>query len=221
MDGSLFETHNPSKFRNSLHPSDAVEDAWAELEWIRTFPMTEEDVRKLGKDPDLVVKFPPEYGFGHSAYVAQLDIFHQLHCLNLLRHIAWGEYDRDGKTPKRPYSDLHWIHVAHCTEVLRENLMCSANLDVITFNWKETQDLPFADFNLNKKCTNAEILMDWQTEHTLPTERARNFTRPPGAREVPIGDEYFRVYGIERVNLHAGEGHVHSYKNNKDDLSST
>lgn len=107
--------------------------------------------------------------------------------------------------------------MAHCTEVLRENLMCSANLDVITFNWKETQDLPFADFNLNKKCTNAGILMDWQGKNALATERARNFTRPPGAREMPIGDEYKGIYGVERVDLHAGEAHENSYK----DSSST
>ncbi|KAB5577475.1 hypothetical protein GE09DRAFT_1183362 [Coniochaeta sp. 2T2.1] len=214
FDGSLFQTPNPSKYRNGLHPTKEVDDAWQQLEWIRTFPITAADVRKLGKDPDLAVKFPPQYGFGDDAYVAQLDIFHQLHCLNLLRHIAWGEYDRDGKTPKRPYSDLHWIHVAHCTEVLRENLLCSANLDVITFNWKETQDLPFADFDINKRCTKdaEEMLMEWQERNTVVAERARNFTRPEGAREVPIGEEYFRIFGVERVDLHPGEAHEHAYK---------
>jgi hypothetical protein len=211
MDGSLFETPNPSRYRNKLSPTNQVDKAWQELEWIRTFPITAEDVRGIGKDPELAVKFPPEYGFGDDAYVAQLDIFHQLHCLNLLRHIAWGEFDRDGKTAKRPYSDLHWIHVAHCTEILRENLMCSANLDVITFNWKETQDLPFADFNLNKKCTNAEILMEWQKDNTIVAEKARNFTRPAGAKQVPISDEYYRIFGIEKVDLHPGEAHQHSY----------
>jgi len=212
VDGSLFQTDNPSRFRNGLSPSKEVDDAWAQLEWIRTFPITADDVRGIGKDPELTVKFPPEYGFGDDAYVAQLDLFHQLHCLNLLRHIAWGEYDRDGKTAKRPYSDLHWIHVAHCTEILLENLACSANLDVITFNWKETQDLPFADFNTNKKCTNAEILVDWQEKNTIVAERARNFTRPPGAKEVPIGDEYFRIFGVEKVDLHPGEAHEHTYQ---------
>ncbi|KAH8911201.1 hypothetical protein BR93DRAFT_965014 [Coniochaeta sp. PMI_546] len=212
FDGSLFQTPAPSKFRNGLRPTKDVDDAWQQLEWIRTFPITGEDVRGLGKDPELTVRFPPEYGFGDDAYVAQMDIFHQLHCLNLLRHIAWGEYNRDGKTAKRPYSDLHWIHVAHCTEILRENLVCSANLDVITFNWKETQDLPFADFNTNKKCTNADILLEWQEKNTVVAEKARNFTRPPGAKEVPIGDEYFRIFGVEKVNLHAGEVHDHAYQ---------
>lgn len=212
FDGSLFETANPSIYRNGLSPTEDVDRAWQELEWIRTFPITANDVRGIGKDPELAVKFPPEYGFGDDAYVAQLDIFHQLHCLNLLRHIAWGEFDRDGVTAKRPYSDLHWIHVAHCTEVIRENLVCGANLDVITFNWKETQDLPFADFSVNKKCSNTEVLMEWQEKNTIVAERARNFTRPVGAQQVPISDEYFRIFGIKKVDLHAGEAHEHSFK---------
>lgn len=102
--------------------------------------------------------------------------------------------------------------VAHCVEILEENLVCNANLDVVTFNWKETQDRPFPDFSANKKCTNAEILVDWQVKNTLPADRASTFTRPPGAKEVPLGDEYFGVFGAERVDLYAGAAHEHVYE---------
>jgi hypothetical protein len=133
-DGSLFKSDNPNRFRNARKPNPKVDAAWEELDTIRTFAITAEDVRKLGKDPELAVKYPEEYGLGRDAYVAQLDIFHQIHCLNLLRHLAWAEYGRDESHGKKPFSDLHWIHVSHCTDILMQNLMCTGNMDVLTFN---------------------------------------------------------------------------------------
>ncbi|KAI0388970.1 hypothetical protein F5Y17DRAFT_165315 [Xylariaceae sp. FL0594] len=202
MDGSLFTPSNPSPYRDTTAPSAAVDKAWNDLEWIRTFPISESDVLRLGKDPRTAVKFPPDYGFGDGAYVAQLDIFHQLHCLNTLRLIAWEAFDMDKLLlSKKKYPEIHWLHVSHCTEVLRQNLLCNANLDVVTFVWKETQTLPYSDFDLNKKCVDADVLMDWQSVNTLPTERAINFTRPEGARQMPMEEEYFRMFGLQRPGL--------------------
>lgn len=193
-------------------PDPAVDAAWQKLELIQSFPITADDVRKLGKDPEVTVKFPIDYGYGEDAYVAQLDIFHQMHCLNLLRHIAWGEFDRDGKTAKKPYTELHWMHVSHCTEIVAENLLCNANLDVLTFNWVETQDLPFSDFNLRKKCTNFDAIVAWQDANTETSDRARNFHNTEGAKEIPISDDYYRIFGVEKVDLHPGEAHEHQMK---------
>ncbi|KUJ08740.1 uncharacterized protein LY89DRAFT_711424 [Mollisia scopiformis] len=103
-DGALFESDHPSRWRNARKPDPEVEAAWEEFDSIRTFPITADEVRKLGKDPELAVKFPEEYGLGAEAYVAQLDIFHQIHCLNLLRHLASAEYDRDPEHGKHPFS---------------------------------------------------------------------------------------------------------------------
>jgi hypothetical protein len=201
VDGSLFVSPHPSPYRNSLKPSEDVDKAWEYLEWIRTFPITADDIVGIGKDPRTAVKFPPDYGFGDDAYVAMLDIFHQLHCLNVLRTLAWEAFDRDGVTAKEPYPEIHWLHVGHCTEIVRENLMCNANLDVITFNWKETQLQPYPDFDLNKKCTNAEILMGWQEHNALPTKRSINFTRPDGAQQVPMEDEYYKMFDLAKEDL--------------------
>ncbi|KAF5587860.1 hypothetical protein FPANT_6800 [Fusarium pseudoanthophilum] len=199
-EGGLFEAKNPSKWRNSLKPDPEVDDAWEDLEIIRVFPITEAEVRRLGKDPELLVKFPQEYGLGDNAYMAQIDMFHQIHCLNLLRHLAWAEYNRNG-TAKKPFSDLHWIHVSHCTDILMQNLMCNGNLDIITFNWVETQSNPFPDFAVNHQCRDFDAIYDWQDKHSVPKEWGRNVTRPAGAKQIPISEEYYRIYGIEKPQI--------------------
>ncbi|KAI1028222.1 hypothetical protein LB504_012526 [Fusarium proliferatum] len=199
-EGGLFEAKNPSKWRNSLKPDPEVDDAWEDLEIIRVFPITESEVRRLGKDPELLVKFPQEYGLGDNAYMAQIDMFHQIHCLNLLRHLAWAEYNRNG-TAKKPFSDLHWIHVSHCTDILMQNLMCNGNLDIITFNWVETQSNPFPDFAVNHQCRDFDAIYEWQDKHSVPKEWGRNVTRPAGAKQIPISEEYYRIYGIEKPQV--------------------
>ncbi|KAF5227968.1 hypothetical protein FANTH_14633 [Fusarium anthophilum] len=199
-EGGLFEAKNPSKWRNSLKPDHEVDEAWEDLEIIRVFPITETEVRRLGKDPELLVKFPEDYGLGDNAYMAQIDMFHQIHCLNLLRHLAWAEYSRNG-TAKKPFSDLHWIHVSHCTDILMQNLMCNGNLDIITFNWVETQSNPFPDFAVNHQCRDFDAIYEWQDKHSVPKEWGRNVTRPAGAKQIPISEEYYRIYGIEKPQV--------------------
>lgn len=215
VDGSLFDTPNASPWRNGVSPSASVDAAWHEFELIRTFPISGADVRALGKDPATAVRYPTSYGLGSDAYVAQLDVFHQIHCLNLLRSTAWAEFSRDPAVGKRPYSDLHWIHVSHCTEILMQNIMCTGSMDLVTFNWKQTQDLPFADFNVNHQCRDFDAIVKWQEENALSVERARNFTRPEDQEwsEVPIGKKYFELFGHQvPTDLHAGEAHDHVMK---------
>ncbi|KAH7319006.1 hypothetical protein BKA65DRAFT_569170 [Rhexocercosporidium sp. MPI-PUGE-AT-0058] len=186
-DGSLYESPNPSPYRNARKPDAAVNDAWKAIDNIRTLPITADDVRKLGRDPELVAKFPPEYGLRSEAYVAELDIFHQIHCLNLLKHLAWAEYDRSEDHGKKPYSELHYIHVSHCTDMLMQNIMCQGSLDVLTFNWMETQDWQFPDFYVNRQCR----------------DFGRNLTRPEGAKQIPASEAFYEMFGKgSNVSIH-------------------
>ncbi|EHK99530.1 hypothetical protein M7I_4600 [Glarea lozoyensis 74030] len=91
MNGSLFADNNPGLARQD--PSPEVDDVWKEFDKTRTLVISREDVVKLGKDPELVAKFEDEYwGFGDDAYMAQMDVFHQIHCLNTLRKIAFEDF---------------------------------------------------------------------------------------------------------------------------------
>lgn len=59
----------------------------------------------MGKNPDTVAKLEDEiWGLGDDAYVAALDIFHNLHCLNTLRQAAYANYynQRPGKPIEKP-----------------------------------------------------------------------------------------------------------------------
>ena len=105
---------------------------------------------KLGKDPQTAAQFPDEdWHLGDSAYMGQLDVIHQIHCLNQLRFRAFADYYPSNKTAeerKRP--EWSWVHLQHCVSILLENLMCQANTEILTLNWIEEADYPFPDFSV-------------------------------------------------------------------------
>ncbi|KAG6092108.1 hypothetical protein E4U30_005853 [Claviceps sp. LM220 group G6] len=65
-------------------PNPAADAIWTQdIELIRPIPVTREQIIKMGKDPDTVAKLEDnDWGLGDDAYVAALDVFHNLHCLN-------------------------------------------------------------------------------------------------------------------------------------------
>jgi hypothetical protein len=68
-------------------PNPEVDAAWdyisAEVGSIIT--INSDEARRLGRDPASIVKAPEDWGFGNDAFPAQIDVFHEIHCLNMLR----------------------------------------------------------------------------------------------------------------------------------------
>jgi hypothetical protein len=74
VEGTLFNEETLSKDELLLrsHSNDASDAAWAALSVIERIPMTAEEVRRLGKDPDTVVKIPPSYGSSDLRFLGKV-----------------------------------------------------------------------------------------------------------------------------------------------------
>lgn len=165
-------------------------------EGFEVITVDEESVIQLGKTPGLSVKAPPSWGRGTEACVAQVDVFHQIHCLNELRkEIHFEHYYPTGVTPD------HAEHKKHCVHMLLQNLMCHADVEIITHNWvhydiasqpNRPKAEPFADFNVIKKCRDFEALLEWTHRNGVedPGKRWGELKMPEGAEFVE-GDGYF------------------------------
>jgi hypothetical protein len=149
--------------------------------------ITANEVRAIGKDPEKAVRFPEEYGFGSDAYMASVEVFHHIHCLDKLRReISYGHY-WEGTEGPAPGSKLHQAHTAHCIDVLIQSLMCTGSVDMITYNWVEGRSMVMADFNNNKTCRNFDALLGWVNENsvTMNDTSLRALSPPPEAVRVP------------------------------------
>lgn len=179
-------------------PSPEVDAAWnrAAAEGFELIGVSRDDIIKSNKDPDSCVQIPSSWGeqLGDNNYLAQIDVFHQIHCLDMIRREAFSDhYFKDTIRDERRTS-----HLTHCLHIVLQNLMCTADVGIITHNWirnerypTEPRTRPFEDFNIVKKCRNFDALLDWTEAHAIknPDTRYAQLQWKPGMKITP-GDGY-------------------------------
>ena len=191
LNGSLWPGENPSWSRKEIGDPEA-EIIWDALADVETFPITRDDVVALGKDPETVARYPNEqFGLGEEAYIAALDIQHKVHCLSELRKTAFANYGQN--TPRvKAHSQLWWIHLRHCLDMLTQDLLCNADADVFTYQWMDTQPFPFPDFSINRQCRNIDDLLHFRDQRKVNMEMYSAMTKPKmGILQVPAEPGYY------------------------------
>ncbi|PLB38961.1 oxidase ustYa family protein [Aspergillus candidus] len=175
--GSLYDSEPPSILR--IPQGDEADDEWFRIS-SGVFPIliSAEEIRRLGKDPSLAVRVPDEFGFGPDAYLAQTEVFHLLHCLDMLRKEISYEHYYFPKFGNRPDAQ-HTAHITHCIDILAQYIKCESPVDVILFNWVGGWDQPFPDFMNKHVCRDYEALLEYVNENSVPKEVFRAMKKPP------------------------------------------
>ncbi|KAI0908128.1 hypothetical protein F4823DRAFT_600618 [Ustulina deusta] len=205
IDGGI-AAHSKSSIAR-LPPGPEADAAWERFEKIRTVVISKSDVKMMGKDPMSAAIFPDEHwGFGEDAYMGQLDIVHQLHCLNALRKRAFAAaWNPKAEADAREQPEWRWIHLQHCVSILLENLMCHGDTELLTMNWIKEADYPFPDFSIKKQCRDFETLLDWQAERAVDMDQWMNMTKPSGVTVIPGEKDWFQLFADSEV----GTAHDH------------
>ncbi|KAK4149188.1 hypothetical protein C8A00DRAFT_47145 [Chaetomidium leptoderma] len=139
----------------------AVDEAWEQISRVGDMMISLDEVKRLGLSPDSLKITDPKTG--KVGYRAAIEVFHQLHCLNLIRQFTWKEfYANDGGDISAEPEDVRG-HVDHCLETLRMNLMCQADIGVFTFKvYPELgDDDPWPEFSTLHTCRNFDGIRDW------------------------------------------------------------
>ncbi|KAI1126438.1 hypothetical protein F5Y10DRAFT_293829 [Nemania abortiva] len=166
------------KFNNTLlysnvyrdDPSSIVDEAWHQL-GTRWNNMTVAKERALKTPiPPGSVRVQDEYGGG---YMGMLEVFHQLHCLNLLRKALVYNYDHYLEQGEEEFYDgepIIKLHVGHCLDMIRQQLMCSADVGLVPFVWVDKRQwMPHEDtkphrlprFDNTHRCRDFDAIREW------------------------------------------------------------
>ncbi|KAF7539639.1 hypothetical protein G7054_g1980 [Neopestalotiopsis clavispora] len=204
INGTLFPPKEPSIARQLPNPE--ADDKWAEYELLRVMPVSKDTIIKLGKDPETAVKLENDmWGLGEDAYGAVFDVYHQLHCLNGLRKIAYATYYNEsiGRADKLK---LREIHINHCADILFQALTCSGNVNLMTLHWVETQIRPWPDMSINRQCIDFDALTEFRKQVSLDMDKYKvTMNKPEGVTELPAPDNYYTLFGEENPNHVHGE----------------
>lgn len=128
-------------------PSPELDLAWHYLFEDNNIRVEKQGLDELGLD---------SIQLAGGGYVAQLGVFHELHCLKKNRHWTFKEYY---VTPKN-LSEAEWAewpaHINHCLEMLRVAIMCRGDTSLSTFKWIGNSDhcLPTAWDRSPHQCVN-------------------------------------------------------------------
>lgn len=107
-----------------------------------------------------------KYGGGMLGF---FDVFHQLHCLNLVRQYTYhltGSYDYSNVTAFRAPQEVVRGHIDHCIETIRKAIMCTADVTPVVFlKDSSRKGGSKSDFNIRKKCRDFERIREWVGEN--------------------------------------------------------
>lgn len=116
-----------------------------------------------------------------------LEVFHQLHCLNVLRMASFGDhYVGIHPTFSSPPANLR-VHIDHCIEILRQTLQCQSDVGIVTNTWVRGYAHKYEDFNTWHQCRNFAKVLEWG--HGMR------------AKDVPAGFEIPKPVGVVEMSV--------------------
>jgi len=70
--------------------------------------------------------------------------------------------------------------LAHCLDILRQQLMCTVDIGVLgQVWWNRKEPRAYPDFNTEHICRNFEDVRKWAESHQAPAEMPDDFLQPP------------------------------------------
>ncbi|KAH8894624.1 hypothetical protein GQ53DRAFT_744732 [Thozetella sp. PMI_491] len=143
-------------------PSDEVDQKWSDLYDMGNTLLDKDQAMLI---PNKTILFPHD---PNHRYLVNLDVFHQLHCLNLIRQAFHPEYYKPHNPgPHAGDEDglLGPSHISHCIDSIRQSLMCNADISVMNWVWNERkgQNQPIGQ-NYHT-CRRFDKIQEWARQH--------------------------------------------------------
>ncbi|KAH8821356.1 hypothetical protein F5884DRAFT_827610 [Xylogone sp. PMI_703] len=158
-------------------PGPEVDKAWSDLLQYMNIAVPKSDLDKIGADS---IGVP-----GTDKYIAGLSVYHELHCLKRLRQYTWQEYYHPNTTDED--KRLNRLHTDHCIDVLRQAILCHADISLFTLEWSEAEPMPRADFSHEHICKDWRRIFEWAGERSIPEDKMKNLQHPLHGPAFPDG----------------------------------
>ncbi|KAF7532290.1 hypothetical protein G7054_g8112 [Neopestalotiopsis clavispora] len=138
-------------------PREDHDNAWRKLIEPMVVKISAEELHQLG-EPSIALR-------DGSGYMAELAVFHELHCIKRIRRHLHLDYYYGNMTADE--EDREVRHMDHCLEYWREAAMCRGDPTLATFQWNEGR--PFSKVHSVHECVNWDTLREWAESRMVDT----------------------------------------------------
>ncbi|KAJ7641088.1 hypothetical protein FB45DRAFT_1053696 [Roridomyces roridus] len=144
--------------------SPHLDKMWSDLYNFGVSRITKDEASML---PNKTEEIPGDEGH----YIAALDVFHTLHCLNKIRMAL----DPDYYPAWRISTANNWIpeqknvtqHISHCVEWLRQSIMCTSDTSVIVWQWDSARNTSVFRSDVAHTCRKFDNVQAWAKERVI------------------------------------------------------
>jgi len=158
---------DPEMHKYVGNPRKELDEAWHELLEGTLIRYSEEELKLAGNVTSVKHK--------DGGYLGGLGVSHSLHCLKRIKQYLYKDYyfpDHD----KVDWAEI-WMHVDHCLESLRQEVLCNADTSVYALEWT-----PHSSLRPSVRVPQAHVCVDWNHLHEWMKGRAAtndDMVRPP------------------------------------------
>uniref|UniRef100_A0A8H7NHC5 Tat pathway signal sequence n=1 Tax=Bionectria ochroleuca TaxID=29856 RepID=A0A8H7NHC5_BIOOC len=174
----------PSAFRGP--PSPELDEEWDRISIFQplAIDVTDGEFKRFASSIETAARNDEAYG---GNFFVQPEFSHHLHCVNLLRKATFFNYEYYKKIAfdfKGNGHDGIQTHIEHCVEILRQFVMCHADVGLVTAHWVRNINHPWPDFSTLKVCRNFDGILDWTLKHQVPPRAPAILKKPPGVKAL-------------------------------------
>ncbi|CAG8971744.1 hypothetical protein HYALB_00007224 [Hymenoscyphus albidus] len=140
-------------------PSTKLDRAWRDL-YPSVYQLIPKESAAQLVEKTLIFPHDPQ-----RRYVVELEVFHLIHCLNMIRKSTRPDYYK-GFAPGIVNSHTEDLlfgpeHVSHCIESIRQAIMCHVDVTPYTWIWNSTSGHMQNVFATPHTCRNFDAIRDW------------------------------------------------------------
>ncbi|KAI0186505.1 hypothetical protein EV127DRAFT_371071 [Xylaria flabelliformis] len=143
-------------------PRPELDQAWSRLLRSTMVKISKNEMTRMNKT-SIAMK-------DGSGYLGYLEAHHMLHCVKRLY-----QFQHQDAYPKlRSGGTFSLKHHEHCLEVLRQGIMCNADVSVNTFFWEDPNTIK-GDRSGNRKCVDWDSIQAWADGRAVDYDNIDDF----------------------------------------------
>ncbi|KAK0644337.1 hypothetical protein B0T16DRAFT_310890, partial [Cercophora newfieldiana] len=127
---------------------------------VRAFGVDRSTLAKLNRTK-AAVQYPQS-----GTYKAALEVYHHLHCLNYIQmYTFYDYYSVRNPVMLSETAEERFDHKDHCIDILRQAIMCRADLNVYTYHWSREYSQPVGNLFSHHRCVDWDCFSGWVAGH--------------------------------------------------------